>query len=60
MVIGGLVVVVGSLRLVTGGWWVGGWCKKKRTSGTGVTELQYSASEHHRVTKATYYNRGVL
>ncbi|MDD7759264.1 MAG: hypothetical protein PT955_00450 [Bacteroidales bacterium] len=41
------------LRLVVGGWWlvVGGWwlavgdrCKKKRTSGTGVTELSFSAS----------------
>ena len=41
--------------LAVGGWWLevggGGWrlavgerCKKKRTSGTGVTDLQFSAS----------------
>ena len=34
--VGGWRLVVRGKRLVTGGW-----CKKKRTSGTGVTELQF-------------------
>ena len=38
--------MVGDRWPVVGGWWLvtGGWCKKKRTSGTGVTELSFSAS----------------
>lgn len=47
MAVGGLVGWwVGGKWLEIGGWWleVGDWCKKKRTSGTGVTELRFSAS----------------
>ena len=39
-------LAVGGWRLEVGDRWlvIGGWSKKKRTSGTGVTELSFSAS----------------